>query len=169
MRRTEREILDPEFMHQVLRDATEIYIALNTGEAPYVLPVNFIFHSGSIYFHCALEGRKLDLLRADPRVGFSAAVDIRVEKTTTRYRSVCGTGTSELVDDPVLKNEVLQAFASRYNAPCVFPVSAAKFANTGIVRIHVEALTGKHSRPDEGPRPVSHLEAEIEIVKKTDI
>ena len=158
MRRTEREILDPEFMHQVLRDATEIYIALNTGAAPYILPVNYIFLNRSIYFHCALEGRKLDLLRADPCIGFSAAVDIKVEETTTRYRSVCGTGKGELVDDPEQKNEVLKAFAARYNAPCVFPVSAAKFANTGIVRIRIETLTGKHSRPDEGPRPVPHFE-----------
>lgn len=158
MRRTEREILDPEFMHQVLRDATEMYIALNSGEAPYILPVNYVFHNGCIYFHCALEGRKLDLLRADPRIGFSAAVDVRVEKTTTRYRSVCGTGIGELVDDPALKDEVLQAFAARYNAPCVFPVSAEKFAYTGIVCIRIETLTGKHSRLGEGPRPVPHFE-----------
>lgn len=158
MRRTEREILNPEFMHQVLRDATEMYIALNSGEAPYVLPVNYVFHNGCIYFHCAPEGRKLDLLRMDPRVGFSTAVDIRVEKTTTRYRSVCGRGIGELVDDPTLKDEVLRAFAARYNAPCVFPVSAEKFAYTRIVSIRIESLTGKYSRLDEGPRPVPHFE-----------
>ncbi|WP_168205953.1 pyridoxamine 5'-phosphate oxidase family protein [Geobacter sp. FeAm09] len=158
MRRTEREISDPASMQQVLRDATEMYIALNSGETPYVLPVNYVYHNGCIYFHCALEGRKLDLLRADPRIGFSTAVDVRVEKTTTRYRSVCGTGVGELVDDPALKDEVLRVFAARYNAPCVFPVSAEKFACTGIVCIRIETLTGKHSRPGEGPRPVPHFE-----------
>ena len=130
MRRTEREVLDQEFMHQVLKDAQEIYIAMNSGEAPYVLPVNYVFYNGCIYFHCALEGRKLDLLRADSRVGFTTAVDIQVENTTTRYRSVCGSGTAELVDDPVRKNEVLRAFAARFNAPCKFPISEQKFAHT---------------------------------------
>lgn len=158
MRRSEREMSDPEFMHQVLRDATEMYIAMNTGEAPYVLPVNYVFHEGCIYFHCAPEGRKLDLLQADPRVGFTAAVDIRVERTTTRYRSVCGTGITEMVDDPAVKDEVLRAFAARYSAPCVFPVSPEKFAHTRIVRIRIETLTGKHSRSGEGPRPVPHFE-----------
>ncbi len=158
MRRTEREILDLDFMHQVLEDAQEMYIAVNSGEAPYVLPVNHVFHNGCIFFHCALEGRKLDLLREDSRVGFSTAVDIKVEKTTTRYRSVCGSGVAELVDDPIQKNEVLQALAVRYKAPCVFPISAQKFAHTGVVCIRIEKLTGKYSRPSEGSRPMAHFE-----------
>jgi len=71
-------MLDPQFMHAILRDAGEIYLALNapnTVDAPYVLPVNHVFHKGCIYFHCATERRKLDLLRANPRIGFSTAVD----------------------------------------------------------------------------------------------
>ena len=158
MRRTEREVLDLEFMHQVLLYAQEIYISMNSGEAPYVLPVNYVFHKGCIFFHCALEGRKLELLQADPRVGFSTAVDIQVEKTTTRYRSVCGSGTVERVEDFNRKNEVLKAFAARYKAPCIFPVSEQKFAHTGVMCIHIEKLTGKYSRPSEGPRPMPHFE-----------
>ncbi|HJV66145.1 MAG TPA: pyridoxamine 5'-phosphate oxidase family protein [Geomonas sp.] len=154
MRRTEREVLDVEFMHQVLRDAGEIYIAFNTGGAPYVLPVNHVFHNGCIFFHCASGGRKLDLMNCDARVGFSTAVDIRVEGTTTRYRSVCGTGIASLVEDPAVKDEVLRAVAERFQAPCQFPVSPEIFARTGIVCIRTETLTGKHSRPGEGPRPV---------------
>ena len=158
MRRTEREVLDPQFMHQVLQDAQELYIAMNSGVAPYVIPVNYVFHNGCIFFHCALEGRKLDLLKADSRVGFSTAVDIQVEKTTTRYRSVCGCGTAELVNDPDQKNEVLKAFAARYKAPCIFPISEEKFAHTGVICIHIEQLTGKYSHPGEGPRPMPHFE-----------
>ena len=157
MRRTEREVLDLEFMHQVLREGREIYLAINSGAAPYVLPVNYVFHDGCIFFHCAREGRKLDLLQTDPRVGFSTAVDIRVENTTTRYRSVCGSGTATRVEDPGLKNEVLKAFAARYQAPCVFPVSAEKFAHTGMVCIRIESMTGKQSRSGEGLRPMPHF------------
>ena len=158
MRRTEREVLDLSFMHQVLRDAQEIYIAMNSDGAPYVLPVNYVFYNDCIYFHCALEGRKLDLLGTDPRVGFAIAVDIKVEKTTTRYRSICGSGTVKSVEDPLLKNEVLKAFAARYKAPCIFPISDQKFAHTGVMCISIEKLTGKYSHPNEGPRPMPHFE-----------
>lgn len=158
MRRTEREMLDREFMHQVLRDASEIYVAMNAEGAPYVLPLNFVFHDDCIFFHCAREGRKWDLLKADPRVAFTAAVDIQVEKTTTRYRSVCGTGKAEFVEDPDRTNAVLKAFAARFKAPCVFPVSEQKFAITGMVCIHIVSLTGKYSRSGEGKRPMPHYE-----------
>ena len=158
MRRTEREVTDIDFMHQVLTDAGELYIAMNAEGAPYVLPVNHVFYDGCLYFHCAAEGRKLDLLRADPRVAFTAAVDIQVEKTTTRYRSVCGTGLADIVQDADLKNAVLKAVAVKFKAPCFFPVSPQKFAITAIVRIRIETLTGKHSRPSEGPRPMAHYE-----------
>jgi nitroimidazol reductase NimA-like FMN-containing flavoprotein (pyridoxamine 5'-phosphate oxidase superfamily) len=152
-------MLDVEFMHAVLWDAQEIYIAMNAEGAPYVLPVNHVFHGGCIYFHCATEGHKLDLLRSDPRVGFSTAVDVVVDGTTTRYRSVCGTGVAEIVtDNAELKSEILQAIAARFNAPCHFPVSQEQFAATGMVRIHIESMTGKYSRRGEGKRPVPHGE-----------
>jgi len=143
-------MLDPEFAHTVLRDAEEIYLALNTEGAPYVLPVNHVFHEGYIYFHCATEGRKLNLLRTDSRVGFSTAVDIVIDGTTTRYRCVCGTGVAEIVNNDVEKNNVLKVIAARFKAPCHFPVSAEKFAATGIVRIRIESMTGKHSRRGDG-------------------
>ena len=148
-------------MHTVLQDAGEIYLALNTpntGDAPYVLPVNHVFREGCIYFHCATEGRKLDLLRINPRIGFSTAVDIAVEGTTTRYRSVCGTGVAEIVSDDAEKNNVLRAIAVRFKAPCLFPVSAEKLAATAIVRIRIESMTGKYSRQGEGKRPMPHHE-----------
>ena len=158
MRRTERQMLDLEFMHAVLRDAQEVYLAMNAEGAPYVLPVNHVLHEGCIYFHCATEGRKLDLLRADPRVGFSTAVDIAVEGTTTRYRSVCGNGVAEIVHDDAEKVSILKAIAARFKAPCHFPVSAEKLAATGIVRIRIEAMTGKYSRRGEDKRPMPHYE-----------
>jgi nitroimidazol reductase NimA-like FMN-containing flavoprotein (pyridoxamine 5'-phosphate oxidase superfamily) len=140
-------MLDREFMHGVLREAREMYIAMNAEGAPYVLPVNHVFHEGCIYFHCATEGRKLDLLRADPRVAFSTAVDIAVEGASTRYRSVCGSGVAEIVTgDADLKNSILKIIAARFTAPCLFPLAEEKFAATGMVRIRIESLTGKYSR-----------------------
>lgn len=159
MRRTEREASTPDFMEQVLKDAPALYLALNNGDAaPYVFAVNHILLDGSLYFHCATEGRKLDLMRANPRVGFFAAADIHVEGTTTRYRSVSGTGTAEIIRDPGQKTAVLKALAAWYEAPCHFPISAEKLAITCIVRIRIESLSGKHSRRGEGPRPVPHYE-----------
>ena len=158
MRRTEREMTDPSFMAQVLDEAGEIALGLNTGAAPHVLFVNHVRVDQDVYFHCAWDGRKIDLLRANPQVGFTAAVDIRVEGTTTRYRSVCGVGRAEFVDDAQLKDTVLKALARKFKAPCHFPLSPEKDAATAVVRIRIESLSGKYSRSDEGPRPMPHYE-----------
>lgn len=149
MRRNDREITDLSFMHDVLREADVVSLAFNTGEFPYVLQFNFVLYGDSIFIHCAPEGRKLDLIERDSRVGFCAAVDIRVEKTTTRYRSVCGTGLATLVEDDTLKIEVLKALAAKYNAPCTFPVPERTLAVTWVVRVGIESMTGKHSRSTE--------------------
>lgn len=146
MRRKDREITDPSFMHEILREADVVSVAFNTGEFPYVLPFNFVLYGDSIFIHCAPEGRKLDLIGRDPRVGFCAAVDIRVENTTTRYRSVCGTGIAAPVDDDNLKVETLKALAAKYKAPCVFPIPERTLAATRVVRVRIESLSGKRSR-----------------------
>ncbi len=156
MRRSERENNDRSFMLDVLEKADVLFLSLNTDGAPYVFGVCPFLFQEELYFHCAGEGRKTDLMKRDPRVGFSAAVDIMTENTTMRYRSVCGTGVLEKVEDPDLKNRALQALAKKFRAPCKFPVSEAKFAATTVIRIRIENITGKHSRPGEGPRPVPH-------------
>jgi nitroimidazol reductase NimA-like FMN-containing flavoprotein (pyridoxamine 5'-phosphate oxidase superfamily) len=146
MRRQEREMSEPAFMHSVLAEARQIYLAFNTGVAPYVIAVNHIFHQGALWFHCAAEGRKLELLRADPRVGFFTALNIAQDGATTRYRSVCGAGRAEIIEAETARIEALKAVARRFAAPCRFPVSPRKLAATVIVRIAIEEIAGKFSR-----------------------
>jgi nitroimidazol reductase NimA-like FMN-containing flavoprotein (pyridoxamine 5'-phosphate oxidase superfamily) len=151
MRRKEREMCEPAFMHSVLADARHMCLAVNAGGTPYIVAVNHVFHKSALWFHCAAEGRKLNLLRADPRLGFFAAVDIVQDGTTTRYRSVYGTGRAEIVGDAALKRDILKVIAGRFEAPCRFPVPAEELDATTVVRIEIETLTGKYSRRGEGP------------------
>jgi nitroimidazol reductase NimA-like FMN-containing flavoprotein (pyridoxamine 5'-phosphate oxidase superfamily) len=124
-------------------------LAFNSGGASYIVAVNHVFHKNALWFHCAAEGRKLDLMRADPRLGFFAAADIARDGTTTRCRSVYGTGRDE-INDAGLRPGILEAIAERFEAPCRFPVSPEKLGATTIVRIEIETLTGKYSRRGEG-------------------
>ena len=92
---------DPALPGEILNKAESLYVAFQTGDFPYVLPFNHVWLDGHIYIHCALEGRKIDVLRRDGRVGFSTAVDVCIirEKSTTHFRSLCGTGrVSEVTD-----------------------------------------------------------------------
>jgi nitroimidazol reductase NimA-like FMN-containing flavoprotein (pyridoxamine 5'-phosphate oxidase superfamily) len=151
MRRKDKERTDAAFLESVLREAETVCLALNTGAAPYALHVNFIYRDNALFMHCAAEGRKLDLLRADPRVGFTLAVDVAVlpERFTTRYRSVNGWGTAFLVEDPGERRAVFAGLAAKYRAACPDPVPEAMSRQIAVLRIDIQAMTGKQSPPGE--------------------
>ena len=66
MRKSEREIADLSDKFQTLLRCEYLTLALQDDAAPYVLPVNFGAELEgdrlSLYFHCAVAGKKLELL-----------------------------------------------------------------------------------------------------------
>ena len=98
MRRKDRLVTDPEQIYDILSRCDVIRLAMNTGAYPYVIPLTFgcELKDGQIviYFHCAWEGRKLDLLRQDPRVCVEADLYYQVERrgegSVTARDAFCG-------------------------------------------------------------------------------
>ena len=149
MRRTDRECLEPSFLNDVLQRAEDLSLAFSTEDYPYVIPLNFALMDGALYMHCATEGRKLDLLAQDSRVGFTAQVDVTVDSVhkTTWYKCVYGTGHAALVTDAALKEKALQAISRKYRSCCPVPTAPAMLERTGILRVDIISLTGKQHAP----------------------
>jgi len=149
MRLKKRECDDPSFFDEVFSKAQELFLALNSEDFPYLIPLNFSRSGSSIYVHCALEGRKLDLIRRDDRVSFSLIADVEIDlpKATTYYKSVCGTGRAVIVEDPAEKGLALDSIAERYNALCPRPAPQRNIERVGIIRIDILSLTGKRALP----------------------
>ena len=153
MRRKERECNDPAFFARLFEEAEVMTLAFQAEEAPYVIPVNFVFMDGALYFHCAREGRKLDCLRRAPGVGFSVheLLSIDREKATTLYRSLCGTGKAACVTDFEEKGRALEKLAHKYRSRCTLPVPQKTLQATEVVKITITTLSGK-SNPPQAPR-----------------
>lgn len=147
MRRAERACDSPEFLNAIFDEVEVMTVAFHCGEHPYPVPLNFVHIDGSLYFHCALEGRKLDCITHDSRVGFSIFRFLGIDraKATTCYQSVCGTGTAEFVTDPALKQAALAALAAKYESKCTLPVPDTMLAATAVVRIVITSMTGKRN------------------------
>lgn len=141
MRRKDREQPDEAFCASVLAKAETLFIALRNGDRPYCLPCNFAAQARVIYIHSALEGQKLDCIRADPAIGFSAVSEAVVDaaRSTTWYRSVCGSGRASLVEEDAEKRLALRLIASKYAAGC----GEADPGRVAIIRIDIEHLSGK--------------------------
>ena len=82
MRKSEREISDLSDKFETLLRCEYLTLALQDEAAPYALPVNFGAELEgdklTLYFHCAVAGKKLELLQKDARVGFCAARQMHV-------------------------------------------------------------------------------------------
>lgn len=152
MGRKDRFREDWDFLEGVLNDAEDMALALNDGDgAPYVFPVNYVLVGKALYVHTAFTGKKMDLIRRNPRVGFTAYVDVRIlrEKATTAFRSVCGTGTAYIVEDRDEKRLALDAVTVRYRSLCPRPAPDAMINRVAIIRIDIETLMGKHAPGEE--------------------
>jgi uncharacterized protein len=150
MRRSEREITDRAAIDGIIRQAQVCRLGIVDGDRAYVVPLCFGYDGRCLYFHCATAGRKLDLIRTNPRVSFEFdLVDgiVTADRSCNwgiRYRSVLGTGTAEIVTDPSDTREALAALMAQYgSAAREFPDSAVE--RTLAIRVVIESVTGKRA------------------------
>lgn len=110
MRRTDREITDFNEILSIISDCKVIHLAmLDEDGLPYIIPLNFGFrcegeNALTLYCHSAAQGRKLELLRRDPRVSFELDCRGALQSAESAcsfgyfYASVIGRGTVELLE-----------------------------------------------------------------------
>lgn len=164
---TKRAWRDREEIDGFLRDQRVGVLGLQTEDYPYPVPVNYVWHNQAVYFHGMGSGRKVDLLRAAPLVGFTVfaehgtvTADMACHADTS-YSSVMVFGTASAVTDPQEAAEALQALVDKL-MPGYFrsPVSAAMAERhrssmdgnpAAVFRITPDAITAKQNSasPDE--------------------
>jgi nitroimidazol reductase NimA-like FMN-containing flavoprotein (pyridoxamine 5'-phosphate oxidase superfamily) len=155
MRRAEREITDPALLHNILQEATILFLAFNDSPAPYVVPVCFAHdEQGILYVHSAREGAKIELLGKDPHVGFSASTELTVVSGeaacdfTSRARSVAGTGHARIVESDAERTHGLDLIMRHYaRGPAAeSPVYRGRsLARTAVIAIDIISLRGKQT------------------------
>ncbi len=153
MRRTDREIKQPEEIEAVLREATVCHLALIDRGKPYALALNYGWEKNAsgwkLYFHCAASGRKLDIIRENGAAAF--VIDIpgelqRGEKGCDwgmRFRSVAGEGIVHIVNDPGEKKLALEVLMEHYSGRRGFEYDEPVLAATVVLCLRVSELTGK--------------------------
>lgn len=119
---------------------------------PYITPLNYVFHRGRIYFHCAPKGHKLDNIAANDRVCFEVSQTdktVFTEKAcncSTRYTSVVVFGRARMVTDDAEKAEALNALTGRIAAGRPFErTTAAQTGGVVVVAVSVDKITGKQN------------------------
>lgn len=110
--------LDKETVDKLMERCTNGVLCLHGDNGyPYGVPVSYAYADGKIYFHCAREGYKVDLMKADPHVSFTVVAqdDIIPEDFNTLYLSVMAFGTVRLVDDPKEMRKIHGYIVEKYS------------------------------------------------------
>jgi uncharacterized protein len=150
LRRRDRAIVNDEAV-AILNTAE--YGVLSTASPdgiPYGVPLNFCVIDNGIYFHSAIEGRKIDNIEKNKSVSFCAVgnTEILPDKFGTKYESVIVSGeVEEVFGDQKQKalECLLRKYSSDYFDKGLAYIENAK-AKTRVFRISISRLSGKARR-----------------------
>ena len=152
--RMEKYQLSKEEITTVLTESSSGVLAtINSDGSPYATPIQFVYQGGRLYFHGRSAGQKLDNLRADARVSFTAYHEQGLQRspqgkpcgTNTCYRSVIISGTARELSDPAAKTAALAAIVAKYTPELAgVPLPEASVAKTAVIELTPDAITGKY-------------------------
>ena len=150
LRREDKEIIDSEKIEEVIKKATVCRLGLVDRDEAYIVPVNFGYERNAVYFHSALEGRKIELIKKNNKVCFEIDTDVEVNKAEEtcdwgmKYRSVIGAGRAHILETDEEKLRGLKVIM-RQCAGGEYGFSEEKWDSVLVVEIKIESITGKQS------------------------
>jgi len=150
MRRKDREITDINAIEEILLQCKTCHLAMIDGDTPYIVPLSYgykLLDGGvlELYFHSALEGRKLDILKRNNKVCFEVSSEGEPIHSETPcnsgyyFSSVIGFGDAVFIDNADDKCEALSVMfkyqtskdvtftAEQAESVCVFKVVSTNF------------------------------------------
>jgi nitroimidazol reductase NimA-like FMN-containing flavoprotein (pyridoxamine 5'-phosphate oxidase superfamily) len=150
VRRTENEIRDRAAIEDIIARAPVCRLALSDNGEPYIVPMNFGYRDGVLYFHGAASGKKIDIIGRNSRVSFEMEVDIAIVESdvpcnwSMRYRCVVGSGTASIVEDPEEKRRAIGIIFAHY-ARRFAAVPDVKVRRAAVIKVVIDRMTGKQS------------------------
>ena len=147
MRRVDRQMAETEAKKLLGRGEYGILALIDEEGRPYGVPLNYVYANDAVYVHCALQGKKLNAIAANPQACFTVVGHNQVlpDKFATNYESVMVFGPAAIVD-AAEKEFALEAIIQRYSADFLEAGHAyiEKFrAATQVVKISIEHISGK--------------------------
>jgi uncharacterized protein len=132
--------LSPEGIEALLRTAIVGRIACcghgQIGDGrPYLVPLAYGYDGESVYAHSG-PGRKLDLMRAEPRVTF----EVDEAEASDRWRSVIAEGTFEEITDQGQRDTALEVIYGGNGVPDLG-------SQTVVFRIRLTSRSGRYETP----------------------
>ena len=153
--------MDATFALEILDKAPYVTVSFTRPDgSPYGVPLSLArTDDRTFYFHCALEGDKLDCIAVNPIVALSAVtrcaptVGPKDGSFTLQYKSAMAVGKADVVTDRDEKIEALRAICQRFlphHMDAFDDAIARSLERTAVVKITLTAPpTGKRKQYDK--------------------
>ncbi len=176
MRRKDRE-MNREFGLKVIDKANHGILSMVDKEGdPYGIPLSIVRDENTLYFHSAMDGKKVKIFEDNPNVSVVFVGQTRIPENytkeelnemtkdeskavlfissvfTTEFESAIVKGNVKLVDDENEKIKAMKLICEKYTPTKMkyFPIAIkAGLRRTNVYSIEIEEITAKRKKYDE--------------------
>jgi nitroimidazol reductase NimA-like FMN-containing flavoprotein (pyridoxamine 5'-phosphate oxidase superfamily) len=151
MRRKEKEIYKLSDLESILQKAQVCHLGLIDNNVPYIVPVHYGYHKEHLFIHTAKKGKKINLIKKNPKVCFEVELDYKIYNTgipcnwSTMYKSIIGFGTATLLSDTEEKKLALGILIDHYAPGTNYNFTTRMVKSVAIIDIDICKMTGKQS------------------------
>ena len=161
MTKRERQVTDPQQILHILNTGKVLHLGLSVNDEPYVVPMNYGYtmEDGKLvlYLHSAVQGKKLDMIRANSKVFFEIDCDRMPFEGRLPcqygmvYSSLMGRGTAVIVEDVEEKKQAM-TLLMKTQTDKDFTFEDRLVSIVAVIRIDVAEYTAKHRPLPEAMR-----------------
>lgn len=156
MRRADRQVSDLIELEKMIRSCDVCRLGLCYDNIPYVVPMNFGYELQgeklTLYFHCANEGKKLDILRKNPNACFEmdCGHELVAGKTgcdwSMNFESIIGQGKIEFVEEMQEKTAAVSKLMEHYSGRTDFSFDENLMNHVTVLKLISADFTGKRRK-----------------------
>lgn len=149
MRRSRQQIPEKDARHILTFATNGVLSLIDSKGRPYGVPMSFIYDGDkTIYFHCALTGRKIDCIKTNPFCCFTIVDkdEIHPDEFTTYFRSVIVEGSISILKDKSHMENALRLLSSKYSPGIDCEPEITKGINqVSVLKLDISSITGKEA------------------------
>ncbi|OON99877.1 MAG: MFS transporter [Epulopiscium sp. Nele67-Bin004] len=153
MRRKDREVTNINEIYKVIDECNCCRVGFIDEGQVYIVPLSFGYTVDSdvitLYFHSAMTGRKIDLAKKKPNVGFEMDCGQQLQTGevacdySTNFKSVIGNGEISIVDNKEEKILALQKLMQQHTSKSDWEFDTKMLDVTCILKLVVSNISCK--------------------------
>jgi nitroimidazol reductase NimA-like FMN-containing flavoprotein (pyridoxamine 5'-phosphate oxidase superfamily) len=149
----DKAITNPSEMKQLLMTVPYVTLAMSKDNIPYLVTLSHGYNpeKNEVYFHSANEGKKLEIVKENPRVWGQGIIDLGYHQgeCNHHYASVMFSGEVSFIEDRDEKWDILAGMTRKLEEDPERLIEARNHTTvmkTIVGKIKIEHMTGKKSK-----------------------